>query len=253
MCIETYGKGERLRIAAAILSRCSKKHLVLLPLPTTKDNKNVTNTDIPLCEALLGVGRGSLVVGYALPADFVARAEALGGEVLDLLSDEEFLGVNARLTALGTLGVLLTTERRALYDSTVGVIGYGRIGEALTKMLTALGVKVRVYSTRAALRSELSALSIESRDTKELLRGEAALSDVDILINTAELDLSGAFVGGALPLGVRVIELASGENFKGVSGVERLPAIPERMYPESAAAAYADAVNRYIRYTESAV
>ena len=247
MCIETYGKGERLRLAAAMLSGCSKKHLVLLPLPTTKDNKNVTNTDIPLDEVLLGVGRGSLVVGYALPENFVTCAESLGGEVLDLLSDETFLCENARLTALGALGVMLTTERRALCGSTVGIIGYGRIGEALTKMLSALGIKVRVYSTREAVRAELAALFVESRDTEELLSGKSALSDIDILINTAEVDLSGAFVGGALPLGVRVIELASGENFKGVSGVERLPAIPERVYPESAAAAYVDAVNRYIR------
>ena len=61
------------------------------------------------------------------------------------------------------------------------------------------------------------------------------------------------FRSGALPLGVRVIELASGENFKGVSGVERLPAIPERMYPESAAGAYADAVKRRIRHAEGEV
>jgi hypothetical protein len=37
---------------------------------------------------------------------------------------------------------------------------------------------------------------------------------------------------------VRVIELASGENFRGIEGVERLPSIPDRFYGKSAGKTY---------------
>lgn len=246
MCIETYGKGERLRCAAGMLSESAHGHLVLLPVPSTKDDKNVFNTDIPLQDTLVNVGANSLVVGYLLPVDYREDVTARGGRVLDLGRDEKFLIDNAILTALGTVGFILTTERRAPEDIRFGVVGYGRIGAELVKTLLFFGARVRVYSSRPSTRMELCALGVESADTEQLKDGRADFSELDILINTAPADFRAAFSGGSLPIGLRVIELASGNNFDGVSGVERLPALPERAYPDSAARAYADSVRRYI-------
>ena len=246
MCIETYGKGERLRCAAAMLSESSHEHLVLLPVPSTKDNKNVFNTDIPLCDTLINVGSGSLVVGYSLPADYTEKITLRGGRTLDLGSDEKFLSDNAILTAVGSVGFILTTDRRAPSEIHFGIIGYGRIGAALVRMLLFFGARVRVYSSRPATRMELCGLGIECVDTEEIKSGSHGFSEIDILINTAPTNFAGAFTGGSLPLGLRVIELASGNNFEGVAGVERLPSLPERAYPDSAAKAYADAVERYL-------
>ena len=72
-------------------------------------------------------------------------------------------------------------------------------------------------------------------------------SGIDILINTAPKDMSASFEGGRIPEGARVIELASGKNFKGVEGVENLPALPERMFPESAGRTYFDAASRFLK------
>jgi hypothetical protein len=46
---------------------------------------------------------------------------------------------------------------------------------------------------------------------------------------------------------MRVIELASGENFPLISGVERLPSIPEKMYPDSAGYLYYKAITRFLK------
>ena len=113
MCIETYGKGERIRCAAGILSEIPHGHLVLLPVPSTKDNKTVFNTDIPLSNTLVNVGASSLVVGYSLPVDYTEEVKLRGGRVLDIGTDEKFLTDNAILTAVGTLGFILTTGRAA--------------------------------------------------------------------------------------------------------------------------------------------
>jgi len=44
--------------------------------------------------------------------------------------------------------------------------------------------------------------------------------------------------------GLRIMELASGENFFGSERVERLPALPERFYPETSAKVYKNYIIR---------
>ena len=240
MTIETYGTGERLKGAAALLADISPKHMVLLPVPTTKDRKFVTGTDIGLEETLLNISGGSVLVGYALPGEYKAAAEALGAEVIDLAIDEAFLRENAYLTALGALGYIITTSKKEIGGLSFGIIGYGRIGKEMLRLLLFLGARVRVYTGR-----EETALMLASLGVAATVGYECELSSLDILINTAPCDLSHITIL-PIPSGVRIIELASGENFGGNAQVERLAALPERAFPESAADTYARAVKRLI-------
>ncbi len=244
MSIETYGMGERVRIAASRLMPLSSNHnIILLPVPTTRDAKTVAKSDIPLADTLVNAADGTLVVGYGLPADFVTRAEALGAETLDLALDEEHLADNARLTAIGALGYILTDERCVPENIRFGIYGYGRIGRELARLLLFLSAHVRVYTSKKLTLLELGEYA-DGLLTVKSSRDTLDLDDIDILINTAPKDFSREFEEGKIPAGKRIIELASGDNFAGIFGVERLPALPERMYPESAGEAYAEAVKR---------
>ena len=53
---------------------------------------------------------------------------------------------NAALTAEGALFAAMRAQERALGDCDCLVIGWGRIGRALTEMLVALGARVTVAS-----------------------------------------------------------------------------------------------------------
>ncbi len=245
MNIETYGTGERLRHAAALCAKSIRdKHLVLLPVPTTKDKKTVKNTDILLSDTLCNVCSGSLVVGYALPSEFTENASKLGAEVLDLESDEEYLCENAYLTAVGALGYILNNSTRIPRDTVIGVIGYGRIGSRLAELLLYLGATVKVFTSKPLRRLELGECGIRSCSISEI-NDSSAFCGIDILINTAPKDMSDLFHSG-IPSGLRIIELASGDNFRGVEGVTPLPALPERMFAESAGRTYFESVKRYL-------
>ena len=250
MNIETYGTGERLKAVARKARSLSTKHLVLLPVPTTKDGVHVNGTDIPLADTLVNVGRGSIVVGYALPADYKKEVEDLGGEALDLSLDEEFLLENARITAIGALGYLLTTSKGVPSEGRIGVVGYGRIGSYLVRYLLFFGAKVRVYTSKMLTSIELGECGVDSVCVCEWGGGVYDFSGLDVLINTAPKDMKESF-----PLGkcddLRILELASGNNFDGVLGVEKLPALPERMYPESAGEAYTRAIRRFLLERET--
>ena len=242
MSIETYGTGARLRAAANLSVPFGiERRIILLPIPTTRDGKHVTSTDIELADIFDGAGEGTYIFGYGIPSGLVRRAEELGARVHDLSIDEQYLSENAELTAIGCLGYILTSSASAPSELSFGIVGYGRIGERLVRLLLFLGAKVSVFTTRMHIRNSLCEMGVGARD----MATPIDTTGIDILINTAPRDMRGDFAHG-FPLGMRVIELASGENFDGLSRVERLPGIPERYFSLSAGRTYAAAVKRVI-------
>lgn len=251
MNIETYGSGERLMYAARLCSSLNVGHLVLLPVPSTKDMVHVSGTEILLGDTLANVACGSKVFGYSLPEPYKQKAREMGAEIIDIANDEDFLKDNARLTAVGAVGYLLTTSKKAISGLHIGVVGYGRIGSALTDLLLFFGAQVRVYTSKMLTRVELGESGIETCLSDDLYLGAGNIDELDVLINTAPKDMRSAFNGGTIPLGTRALELASGKNFDGICGVEYLPGIPEKYYPESAGEIYYATILKHVERYES--
>lgn len=217
------------------------KRLLLLPIPTTRDGVTVNGTDVTLESLACDVDSDVAVCGYGLPSWFCERILALGGVVCDAMYDEEFQKKNAELTALGALGDIISQKERAPADVRFGIIGYGRIGSALLKYLSFLGASPIVFTRRESVCKSLGAWGIDSSLSMTL----EDLMAVDVLINTSPMQITDAF--GAMALynaGVAVFDLASGENFGHCESVKRLPGIPDKVFPESAGAAYAEAICR---------
>lgn len=247
MSIETYGTGDRIRVAARLSASLPTGHLVILPVPTTKDKKTVFGTDVLLSETLVNVGEGSVVVGYGLPEEYKKKAEGLGAKLLDLSLCEDFLAENAHLTAIGTLAHVFKSEKKVPRDLRFGVVGYGRIGSRLVRMLLFFGARVKVYTTKVLTSINLGECGVDCACSLDTSDGKYDFSGIDILINTAPKDMTDAFENKKIPDGMRVIELASGDNFSGIEGVEKLPALPERAYPESAGREYFKAIEKFIK------
>ena len=236
MEIRTFGGGGR-------LSECEKMlrerlvgdrfdRLILLPIPTAKDEKYITGTAISPIEILPMLNSRTAVVGYNLPHDIRREAEIVGAEVYDAAEDENFLLANAELTARGTVGYMLTVLRRDPGELSVGVVGYGRIGMRLVRWLLLLGSRITVYTTRREMVLRLCEAGVSAS-----LVGEADLSGIDLLVNTAparQIELS------SVPPCAEVIDLASGSSFDPSDRVIKLPSVPDKMYPLTAGRLYAE-------------
>lgn len=240
MNIIQFGKSERVRIAASRLSSALADRsgdLILLPIPTTRDGTHITGCDVALSSALDGVGQGTVVVGYAIPASLCDRLSGNGALVLDAAHDEDFLASNAAITADGTLGRILTESRRAPRDLSVGIIGYGRIGSRLMSRLMFLGARVSVITTRQSVRLSLGESGVDCRDGDDPDR----FSGLDIIVNTAPAEtVSESEMAEMSRGGVWVIDLASGKYLSDSPALTKLPSVPDMMYPESAGRLYAD-------------
>jgi hypothetical protein len=100
-----------------------------------------------------------LLVGYEVP-QFLREIPGL--RVFDLAQDEVFLQRNARLCALGTLGVILTEHTRVPSDLHIGVIGYGRIGKEVCDLLRFLEAPLVVFTSKEDTVRALSTMKIPS-------------------------------------------------------------------------------------------
>lgn len=242
MMIHSYEKGKRAEACIEYLegshsiSECES--VLLLPIPTTKDNSTVLNTDVYIRELFDTLNEKTVVSCYGLPKELFDYAQSKGARVIDLGEDEEFLVENAELTALCALGIFLNTAGYSPRGARVGIVGYGRIGKRLTNLFLYLGAEVRVFTSREKTQMDLSEYGIGSVRSSE----DADLSGLDILINTAPAVI---FRPDAVPKDLRVIDLASGDNFPGLA-VEKYPSVPARMLPRSAGVAWGRAIERFI-------
>ena len=214
--------------------------VVLLPIPSTRDNCTVSNTKVYIQEVIEGLNRSSFICGYGLDDAHLESTSARGALALDLMRDEDFLLENAELTALCALGIFLGSARYSPRDVSVGIVGYGRIGKRLTNLFLFLGSRVTVFTSREGTRLDLSEYGVAASASS----ATADLSGLDILINTAPAPI---FPPSAIPKGLRIIELASGDNFCGIEGVEKYPSIPAKMLPYSAGKAWGRAIERFLR------
>ena len=195
--------------AGELLCRFDEIHL--LPIPTRAYPLSPRSD---LCRRLL--------VGYALPEGW----DAYACRVIDLARDEIFLEENARLTALGTVGHLLTEYVRALCEMKVGVLGVGRIGRYLVRYLSLLGARVVIYSSKEqkGLPEGVEQVTVDwSTPPSPLL-----FSDLDILINTAPTPFLRENTRAD------VIDLASGVPIPKSIPHKKLSSLPARLYHESA-------------------
>ena len=104
-----------------------------------------------------------------------------GYSTLDLLTDPDYLARNAAITAHCALRVALPLMRVVPEDTPVLIIGWGRIGKCLGRLLQALGAKVIIAARKDRDRAMIRALGCQAADTARL--GDI-LPDIRLLFNT---------------------------------------------------------------------
>ncbi len=247
MNVHTLGLDARLRFCAELLMESPPADIAdifILPIPSSRDGVTVNGSARTIESVILGCGAGDVVVGYGVPQAARALASENGVMIVDVSFDDGFLEENAYLTAVGTVGRILSEERCAPCGLSIGIIGYGRIGQHLTRILMFLGARVKIFTTKSELRRDLQMLGVSCVPSSRICGGEE-LSELSILINTAPAALIPPQAAGELAH-TRVIDLASGKNLPDSIPHESFPSVPALMYPKSAGAALYNSIMRML-------
>lgn len=209
---------------------------LLLSVPSFDDSGNLRGGG-DLADLLAQLPKTVTVVGGNLHHPLLE-----GYATIDLLQDARYLAQNAAITADCALQVARNHLPVVLEGCPVLVLGWGRIGKSLAKLLQATGAYVTVAARKETDLAMLQALGYEAEQTEKLRFG---LVKYRLIFNTVpHLVLDQEQVCYCSPDCVKV-ELASRPGIAG-EDVIQARGLPGKMAPESAGLLIAKSVIRQI-------
>ncbi len=163
---------------------------VILPLPSSSDGEHIS---MPLGEgckltidklcAMMSKNGTMLLCGGKLPKKAVSLCEAYGISVFDYYERDEFAIANAVPTAEGAIEIAMHETPMTINEASALVIGYGRIGKVLARLLSSLGARVTVSARKASDLAWIRAYGYEAAVT-ENLRAVFDEKHFDMIFNT---------------------------------------------------------------------
>ena len=156
---------------------------------------------------------------------------------------------NALLTAEGAVSIALKEYGKSIFSSRCLVVGFGRIGKILAKLLKNMGAKVTV-SARSVKDVSLAKISgFETTNVSKI----SEKADFDLIFNTVPALVLNEGVLGYLSSARMIIDLASSPGgtdklaAEGL-GIKLIPAlgIPGKCFPEAAGEIIADVIYKMI-------
>lgn len=154
-------------------------------------------------------------------------------QVVDLLQDPLYLAENADITAHGAVKLALELLPVTLKELPVLVIGWGRIGKCLARLLRQMDALVTVAARKETDRAMLTALGYRAVDLPDS-------PPYRLIFNTVPAPIPTRFPEDCLKIELASVPGLAGDNI--ING----RALPNRCAPESSGQLIARSVLRHI-------
>lgn len=188
----------------------TQSDVVIGPLPFTDDNVLLNapfyTKEIIIDEVLNLLSAKQIFTAGKIPIKIQEKAKLLDLKTIDYFNREEMQALNAIPTAEGAIQLAMEEMRTTIHGSNALVLGYGRIGKSLSRMLYGIGanlfVEARSYSDLAWIKN----FGYKPVHIKEL---EHYLPKMDVVFNTVPHIVLDEALLSKLNKKALIIELAS--------------------------------------------
>lgn len=185
--VSTYGleKAPEITTKCSTIEECIKDaDIVLGPLPLSSNGEYI-NT--PFSENkididdLLNSLEGKTFIAGSIKQEVYDKINGKNITVFDIVKREELAVLNAISTAEGAIQIAINETPKNVHGNNVLVLGFGRIGKVLSKMLDGIGAKVACEARKTTDLAWIKAYGYEPINLIEL---KEHLHKFDIIINT---------------------------------------------------------------------
>ena len=197
--------------------------IVIGPLPCSNDNETVNAPFHPekiyINEVFKIMKKNQLFIAGRISDKIIHLAGAYNVYCTDILEREEMAVLNAIPTAEGAIQIAMEEMPITLHDCKALILGFGRIGKILAKMLQGIGVKVFVEARKYSDIAWIKSYSYKPVYINEL--GDY-IGQMDVVFNTIPHIILDANMLGKLKNDCLIIDLASkpgGVDFERARGM----------------------------------
>lgn len=164
----------------------NSSEIIIGPVPMTNDAQNLS---APFSEEKISIeelttemaNKNKTFLAGQLSEKIVSNLQEKNVKYIDLLKREELVVLNTIATAEGAIQITMENTQKTIHGSNVLIMGFGRVGKVLAKMLDGIGAKV---SCEARKNSDIAWIKAYGYTPLHLSELESELGNYDIIINT---------------------------------------------------------------------
>ncbi len=229
---------------------------LILPMPGMNENGEVYTSfgrkPIKVTkEALDSAGKGLVIyVGVAKPILF-DLARGINARIVELAEIDELAILNSIPTAEGALQIAFEKTPFTVHGSAVFVLGFGRTGMTMARVVNALGAKTTVVARKEAQLARAFEMGFTTVHLVDILN---SIGRAKIIFNTIPAPVITEGILEKISTDCLIVDLASapgGTDFKAAKklGIEAVlaPGLPGKVAPRTAGFMVTKVVSRLLR------
>ncbi len=171
---------------ASIAELVGSSEIIIGPLPMTNDSDNLSapfsDEKISIDELVSEMAnKNKTFLAGKISEGLEKKLQENNINHIDLLKREELVVLNTIATAEGTIQIAMENTSRTIHGSNILIMGFGRVGKVLAKMLDGIGAKV---SCEARKNSDIAWIKAYGYNPIHLSELEGELGNYDLIINT---------------------------------------------------------------------
>jgi dipicolinate synthase subunit A len=193
-----------------LMEAIDDSEIVIGPIPCSNDNETLNAPfhmeKILMNEVFRTMKKNQLFIAGRISEKISHLAEAYNVYAIDMLEREEMAVLNAIPTAEGAIQIAMEELPITLNGSKVLILGYGRIGKVLSKMLSGIGSEVYVEARKFSDMAWIKANGQKAIYINDLKQNTGSM---DVIFNTIPSRILDSEALDTLAKDCLVIDLAS--------------------------------------------
>lgn len=227
--------------------------VIVAPTPFSKDGENILGVEISI-ESFIYLVKGKTVFAGAIKPEVREKFYHHNIKYYDFMDYEEIAVLNAIPTAEGAIQVAMENTDITLLGSKCLVIGYGRIGKVLCKMLTGIGARVWCCARKKEALANASGMGYNILSVNDM---EKDISQYDYIFNTADALVISRDILEKVSRDVYIVDLASSPGGVDYEAARDLGirtnlalALPAKVAPKTSAKYFKDKIDEVLNFKE---